>query len=173
VTSREKLAQDIVDIALLHGDFTLSSGGRSKYYFDKYLFETRPEVLRPVAELLAAQVPPGVEMLAGPELGGVALATAVSLETGLPFIIVRKRSKDYGTSRIIEGTLPEGAKVLVVEDVVSTGAESIRSARQVAESGGTVVGVLAVLDREQGGADNIREAGFEFESLFTRSDMNM
>jgi orotate phosphoribosyltransferase len=173
VNFREELAKDLVDVALLHGDFVLSSGARSNYYFDKYLFETRPKILRRVAKLLADQVPEDIDMLAGPELGGVALATAVSLETDLPFVIVRKQSKEYGTSRAIEGTLAKTDRVLIVEDVVTSGGESIRSARQVAEAGATVVGVLAVLDREQGGANNIRAAGFKFDALFTRTELNL
>lgn len=108
-----------------------------------------------------------------PELGGVALATALSLRTGLPFVIVRKQSKDYATGRIIEGRLEKTDRVLVVEDVVSTGAESIRSARRIAEFGATVIGVLAVLDREQGGAQNVKDAGFSFDAVYRRSELNM
>ncbi|MEU0386897.1 orotate phosphoribosyltransferase [Streptomyces chartreusis] len=171
--AKAALGKKIVDVALLCGDFVLSSGEPSNYYFDKYLFETRPELLAHIADFLAERVPENVDVLAGPELGGVALATALSLRTGLPFVIVRKQSKDYATGRIIEGRLEKQDRVLVVEDVVSTGAESIRSARRIAEFGATVVGVLAVLDREQGGAENVRGAGFAFDAVYRRGELNM
>ncbi|MFJ2958905.1 orotate phosphoribosyltransferase [Streptomyces sp. NPDC087270] len=171
--AKAELGRRIVDVALLRGEFVLSSGEKSGFYFDKYLFETRPELLSRVADFLAERVPEGVDVLAGPELGGVALATALSLRTGLPFVIVRKRSKGYGTGHLIEGRLAPADRVLIVEDVVSTGAESIRSARTVAECGATVVGVLAVLDREQGGARNVADAGFAFDAVYRRGELAM
>ena len=99
----DEVARELVRHAYLVGDFVLSSGRRSRYYFDKYLFETKPHILRPLSKLLAAEVPPGTDRIAGPELGAVALATATSLETGIPFLIVKKGAKEYATQRLVEG----------------------------------------------------------------------
>lgn len=167
------LGRHLVSAAYLEGDFVLSSGARSRYYFDKYLFETKPDILHPLASFLAELVPPDVDRLAGTELGAVALATALSLETGLPFVIARKGVKGYSTSKSVEGELHPGERVLVVEDVISTGAQAIRAARQLTELGARVAGILAVVDREQGGAEAIAEAGFTLTALFTRSGLDV
>lgn len=169
--SRESLAEAIVDAAYLEGDFILSSGARSSYYLDKYLFETRPEILRPVARELARLMPVGVDRIAGPELGAVALATALSLEAGLPFVIVRRAAKEYSTTKQIEGILRPGERLVVVEDIITTGAQAIRAARLVVEAGATVETILAVVDREEGGAEAIADAGFRLRSLFGRRDL--
>lgn len=169
---REELARDIVSAAYLRGDFLLSSGARSSFYFDKYLFETKPTVLRRIASLLAERVPAGVDRLAGPELGAVALAAAVSLATGLPFVIIRKTSKDYATSKLVEGEVHPGERVLIIEDVISTAAQAIRAARQVTQLGADVTGILSVIDREQGGAASIAAAGYHFDALFRLSELN-
>jgi orotate phosphoribosyltransferase len=168
---RAALARDLVDVAYLRGDFVLSSGARSSVYFDKYLFETKPAILRQVATLLAERVPAGVDRLAGPALGAVALATAVSLETGLPFVIVRPAQKEHGTHRSIEGELHAGERVLVIEDVITTAAQAIRAAREVETAGGEVAGILGVLDREAGGPANIAAAGYRFDALFRLSEL--
>ena len=170
---RERLARDIAAAALLRGDFVLSSGARSDYYLDKYLFATKPDILRRVSILLAAMVPPDVDRLAGPELGAVAIAAGVSLELGTPFVIVRRQGKEYGTARLVEGELQPGENVLVLEDVVSSGAQAISAAERLQESGVSVVGILAVIDREQGGSQNIEERGYRFSALFTRTDLGI
>jgi orotate phosphoribosyltransferase len=168
-----ELARDIVNAAYLRGDFVLSSGARSTYYFDKYLFETRPSILRRIAAEFAERLPPETKRVAGPELGGVALAAAVSLASGLPFVIVKKSSKSYGTSRIVEGELHRGEKIVVVEDVITSGAQAIHAARQAQGAGCQVLAILAVIDREQGGAVNIAAAGYRFEPLFRRSELGL
>ncbi len=168
-----ELARDIVGAAYLRGDFVLSSGQRSHYYFDKYLFETKPSVLRRVASFLAELVPPHTDRIAGPELGAVALATALSLEVGLPFVIARKAAKEYSTTRLVEGELYPGERVVVVEDVISTGAQAIRAADHLAQTGAQVLGILGVIDREQGGPQNIAAAGYQFTALFRRSDLGL
>ena len=168
-----ELARDVVGAAYLRGDFVLSSGARSHYYFDKYLFETRPSILRRIASFLAELVPPQTDRIAGPELGAVALATALSLEIGLPFVILKKEPKGHGTARLVEGELYPGEKVVVVEDVISTAAQAIRAANQVSRAGALVLGILGVIDREQGGAHNIAAAGYQFRALFRRSDLGL
>jgi orotate phosphoribosyltransferase len=168
---RRELGQDIVAAAYLRGDFVLSSGARSSYYFDKYLFETKPTVMRRLAEFLGRRVPRDVARLAGPELGAVALAAVVSLETGLPFVIVRKTAKQYATTSAIEGELHPGERVLIVEDVVSSGGEALAAARKLRAAGVTVVGVLAVIDRQSGGGEAIAAAGLTFDALFRLDEL--
>jgi orotate phosphoribosyltransferase len=168
-----ELGRDLVAAAYLEGDFVLASGKRSRYYFDKYLFETEPSLLGRLAGSLAEALPPDADRLAGPELGAVALAAAVSLRTGLPFVIVKKQSKDYGTRRSIEGRLGAGDRVVVVEDILTTGAAAVRAADAVREAGGVVLMILAVVDREEGAAENIAGAGYRYEALFRRSDLGV
>ena len=167
------LGRDLVAAAYLEGDFVLSSGKHSTYYFDKYLFETKPDLLSRLAELLAERVPEETDRLAGPELGAVALATAVSLRTGLPFVIVKKQSKDYATRKAIEGELNAGDRIVVVEDILTTGAAAVRAADVIKEAGGRVLKILAVVDREEGAAESIAAAGYGYEPLFRRSDLGV
>jgi len=169
----ERLGRDVLDASLLRGDFVLSSGRRSNYYLDKYLFETQPGILRRLAGALAERMPAGVDRIVGTELGAVALAAALSLATELPFVIARKGSKEYSTAKTVEGAFNPGDHVVVVEDVVTTGAQGIMAARQLAAAGAVVLAILAVIDREEGGRDAIEEAGFEFRPLFTRSGLGI
>ena len=166
-----ELARDLVDAAYLKGDFLLRSGRRSSYYFDKYLFETRPSILRRLGKHLAELVPGGTQRLAAPELGAVLLGGAVSMELGLPLVIVRKEAKDYGTQRMIEGELRAGERVTVIEDVLTTGGEAIKSVAKLQEAGAEVVGLVGVLDREEGAAQNLEEAGIRFQALFQKRDL--
>lgn len=168
---RDGVARDLVKHAYLVGDFLLSSGSRSKYYFDKYLFETKPHILRPLGKLLAAEIPDYVDRIAGPELGAVALATAASLETGIPFVIVKKASKDYATQKLIEGEIHPGERVVVLEDVMTTGTQAIVSAEKLRSMGMEVLFILGIVDREEGARANVEAAGFEFRSLFTRGEL--
>jgi orotate phosphoribosyltransferase len=170
---REELGRDLVSAAYLRGDFVLSSGMRSSFYFDKYLFETKPGILRRVSNLLAEEIPPGIDRIAGTELGAVALAVALSLEMGLPFVIARKAPKGYSTSRAVEGELYPGERVVVVEDVVSTGAQAILAADRLKQAGGEVVKVVAVIDREQDGLQAIAAAGYECSALFSLSELGL
>ncbi len=168
---REQVARDLVRHAYLVGDFVLSSGRRSRYYFDKYLFETKPQILRPLSKLLAQQIPAGTDRIAGPELGAVALATAASLETNLPFVIVKKITKEYGTQKAIEGEIHPGEKVVVIEDVMTTGTQAIASAEKLRSLGMEVLFILGIVDREEGARENVEAAGFQFRSLFTRGEL--
>lgn len=168
-----ELGRDVVGAAYLLGDFVLSSGSRSNYYFDKYLFETKPNILRRCARHLAEHVPPDTDRLAGPELGAVTLAAALALETGIPFVIVKKDVKSYGTGRLVEGELYPGERVVVVEDVISSAAQAIRAANQVEKTGAHVSMILAMIDRQQGGPANIRAAGYQFQALFRREDLGV
>ncbi len=167
------LAPRIRDAALLEGDFVLSSGERSSYYVDKYLFSTEPNLLRDVAEALAAHIPERVERLAGVELGAVPLVVATALATGLPYVIVRKSAKGHGSSagRSVEGNLYRGERVVLVEDVVTTGTQAVRAARNLVAAGAEVVTVVAVLDRRE---ENGRElGGFPFRALLRMDDLRV
>lgn len=168
---RGLLARDLVAAAFLRGDFVLSSGAHSSFYIDKYLFETKPDILRRIAEQMEPMLPGGCDRLAGTELGAVALAAALSLRTGLPFVIPRKTTKDYSTAKAIEGELHNGDRVAVIEDIVTSGAQSIRAADALAAAGAQVLGIYAVVDREEGGAEKISAAGYPFEALFRLRDL--
>jgi orotate phosphoribosyltransferase len=163
---REATWTRLCEVAFLGGEFVLSSGRTSQYYIDKYLFETQPDLLRDVARLLAQSLPPETTRLAGPALGGVPLATAVALETGIPFVIVRPEAKAHGTARTIEGRLGSGDQVVVLEDVVTTGGQAVRAARAVEASGGRVILILAVVDRNEGGREGVESVGYRFEALY-------
>lgn len=168
---RHELARDLVAAAYLRGSFVLSSGQHSTFYFDKYLFVTKPTVLRRLASLLAELVPDNVDRIAGPELGAVPLASALSLETGLPFVIVRQHVKTYATGTSIEGELHAGESVLLLEDVLTTASQALRAAGSVTDAGATVTRVLAVVDREQGGREAVNAAGYPFTALFRLGEL--
>jgi orotate phosphoribosyltransferase len=170
---RSALAARIRDAAYLEGDFTLSSGLKSKYYLDKYLFETDPVLLRDIARAMAGLLPERFDRLAGVELGGVPLATTLALETGKPFIIVRREAKAHGTARDFEGTLNPGDRLILVEDVLTTGAQAIAAARRLEQAGAKVIKVIYVVDRQQGAAENIARAGYEPAYLFTSEDLGI
>jgi len=171
-TERDSLARKLVEVAYLEGDFILASGRHSRYYFDKYRFETQPDLLRPVGQLIAERVPSGTNRIAGPELGAVALAAAASLSSGVPFVIVRGGHKAYGTGQQIEGIYEKGESVVVVEDVMTSGGSAIEAARVLVEAGCQVRKIIAVIDREEGARDAVTAAGFELDPLFTRTELD-
>jgi len=170
---RSALALAIKHAAYLEGDFILSSGRRSRYYLDKYLFSTDPVLLREIARALAAKLPAEFDRLAGVELGAVPLATAVALETNKPFVIVRKEAKEHGTSKLFEGKLEKGEKLVLIEDVLTTAAQAISAASRLREFGAHVVKVLYVVDRLEGAAENLKKADLVAEPLFTRHDLGI
>ncbi|HVS71626.1 MAG TPA: orotate phosphoribosyltransferase [Chthoniobacteraceae bacterium] len=172
---RGELAGRVKAVALLEGDFTLRSGKKSQFYFDKYLFETQPDILEAMGKEIAGRIPAGTARIAGPELGAVALAAAASLASRLPFFIVRNAKKDYGTSKTIEGKLEPGEKVVLVEDIVTTGGQVIEAIKNIRAAGAQVVKVIVALDRLEGGRENIlREAeGVAYEAILTKEDMGM
>ncbi len=170
---RASLARDLVAASYLKGDFVLRSGKRSTRYFDKFLFETDPVLLRRLGRHLGALVPRETQRLAAPELGAVLLGGAVSMETGLPLVLVRKEPKGYGTSRQIEGHLTAGERVTVIEDVVTTGGDSLRSAQVLRAAGADVIHIVVVLDRGEGGEESIRQAGIPYSPLFRIQDLEL
>ncbi len=167
------LAPRIREAALLEGDFVLSSGERSSFYVDKYLFSTEPDLLRDVADALAAEIPDGVGRLAGVELGAVPLVVATALATGLPYVIVRKSAKDHGSSagRDIEGAFEVGERIVLIEDVVTTGTQAVRAAGNLKDAGLEVVRIVSVLDRREGQGEEL--GGFPFRALLRMEDLRV
>jgi len=169
-----ELARLIREHAYLEGDFLLRSGKRSRYYLDKYRFETRPDVLAPIGERLgtrAREVAPGAARIAGPELGAIALAAAASLSSGLPFLIVRKEAKAYGTERRLEGVFEPGEEVCLVEDVVTSGGAAAEAIDVLREAGLQCRVAICVVDREEGGADALARKAVRLHALFRASDV--
>ena len=174
MSAADPLAASLVEHAYLEGDFLLRSGKRSRYYLDKYRFETRPELLRPLGERIAATVrehAPDATRLAAPELGAVALAAAASLESGLPFIIVRKEAKEYGTGNRIEGPYDDGECVCLIEDVVTSGGALLDSIDAVRGAGLVVHTAVCVVDREEGGADALARQAVRLRPLFSAGEL--
>ncbi len=167
------MAKKIVEISYKEGSFILSSGKRSNYIFDKYAFETRPKVLEEIVGKMVKTITSETTKIAGMELGGVPLATALSLKTGLPFVIVRKASKGYGIDRAIEGDLNDGDKVVIVEDISTTGTQALSAAKIIESTGASVLKIICVVDREEGARRRIEDRGYKFESLFTKSGLGI
>lgn len=158
----------------LTGHFVLRSGQEANFYFDKYLFESDPALLREVATHAAALVPVGTELLAGLELGGVPISTALSLATGIPQVLVRKEAKTYGTAKLAEGPDVAGRRLLIVEDVVTTGGQVVASAEDLRAGGALVDQVVCVIDRRPspgGGRGKLDEAGLRLSALFNLDDL--
>ncbi len=169
-----EFARTLKQAAYLEGDFILRSGKQSKYYLDKYLFETQPELLRELGRRFAKYVHDGIDRIAGAELGAIALAAATSLETSKPFVIVRNSKKaGYGTGKLIEGRLEKGERVVLVEDIATSGGQAIEAARALSEAGAVVDRIVAVIDRLEGARENIEQAGFAFDSLLTTDDLGI
>jgi orotate phosphoribosyltransferase len=155
----------------LTGTFVLRTGLTADRYFDKYRFESNPELLAEVVKELVPLVPADTEGLAGLELGGVPIATLLSAATGLPAFFVRKQAKKYGTERICEGGSIRGMRLLIVEDVVTTGGQILLSAQDLRAEGAMVSHALCVIDRESGGVEVTRAEGIELRPLFTMSSL--
>ncbi|MCC6675897.1 MAG: orotate phosphoribosyltransferase [Phycisphaerales bacterium] len=177
---RRAIARAIADAALLRGTFTLRSGRTSSYYLDKYLFSTRPEVLRQLGILFAQRLSAlerakGVKIarLAGAELGGIPLVTAASLQTGLPCLFIRNQKKDYGTAKQLEGKVEKGDVVVLLEDVATTGGQALEAVKVLRDLGATVIAVIATIDRLEGARENIEKEGLMFEALFDKRELGV
>jgi orotate phosphoribosyltransferase len=169
--SRDDLARDIHRVAHLTGTFTLRSGRTATEYFDKYRFEADPVLLQRIAAAMVELVPPDIEILAGLEMGGIPIVTALSRETGLPAAFVRKKAKEYGTMRLAEGAEVEDRRVLVVEDVVTSGGQVVISSGDLRERGAIIDTVVCAIDRQAGGTEALAEIGLTLKPLLTRDDI--
>ncbi|MBC7869175.1 orotate phosphoribosyltransferase [Candidatus Saccharibacteria bacterium] len=168
----DALVQAISARSRLTGDFILRSGRTSNEYFDKYLFESDPKLIKEVADRMAALVLADAQMLGGLELGGVPLATLVGQTTGLPVLFVRKEAKQYGTRRLAEGGDPAGKRIVLIEDVVTSGGAVLDAAAAIRGLGGTVTDVVCAIDRQESGREALAAAGLTLHSVLTRSDLN-
>jgi orotate phosphoribosyltransferase len=168
----DSLAARVNSIARLTGTFTLRSGQVATEYFDKYRFEADPTLLADIADALVPLIPAGTEVLAGLELGGVPIATALSLRTGLPAAFVRKEAKTYGTAQLAEGADIVGRRVLVVEDVITTGGQVLISTAQLRSLGALVDTVVCVIDRSPDQGAALAEGGLSMRSLLTRAQLD-
>jgi len=169
-----ELRAAIKECSYLEGDFVLRSGRRSTHYFDKYRFETRPELLRALGERIAREVrehEPEAVRLAGPELGAVALAAAASLSSRLPFLIVRKAEKVYGTGNLLEGGFEAGDRVCLIEDVVTSGGAAAEAVQALRAAGLECRNGVCVVDREEGGVDALARLAVRMWPLFTASEV--
>jgi orotate phosphoribosyltransferase len=167
-----QLADAIGSVALIQGDFLLRSGASASEYFDKYRFESDPHLLRAIARHLSPLIPRGTEVLAGLELGGVPIVTALSLETGLPAVFVRKRAKEYGTRQLAEGREITAQRLLIIEDVVTSGGQVVESTIALRQRGATVTDALCVIDRASGGAAALAAIGVNLHALFEKEDLS-
>lgn len=165
------LAARVFAASHLTGTFVLRSGRTADRYFDKYRFESDPTLLAAIVEALAPLVPPGTDGLAGLELGGIPIATMLSATTGLPAFFVRKQAKKYGTEKICEGGDIGGMRLLIVEDVVTTGGQILLSAQDLRAEGALVDHALCVIDREAGGMDVVGAEGIALRTLFRMSEL--
>jgi orotate phosphoribosyltransferase len=169
--NRDALARSIFRLSHLTGDFTLRSGQRSAEYFDKYRFESQPDVLREIARQMRPFVPPGTDILAGLEMGGIPLATALSLETMIPALFVRKKAKAYGTCKIAEGPDFVDKRTLVIEDVVTTGGQVIESVSELRKAGALISDVVCVILRNPDAHRLFDEVDLTLHPLFTMEEL--
>lgn len=172
--SVDALGLALVEAALLEGEFVLRSGKHSRWYLDKYRFETRPDLLRALGERLGTEVrscEPEAVRIAGPALGAVALAASAAMASDLPFIIVRGETKEYGTANRIEGPFEAGEVVCLVEDVVTSGGALLEAVEAVRTVGLVVRHAVCVVDREEGGADALARVAVRLSSLYRARDL--
>ena len=168
--ARSELIEQMKEIALLQGEFTLRSGKKSNWYFDKYRFEGIPSIMHSVAHHMARLIPEGTDRLAGIELGGIPMCTALSMHTDIPCMFIRKKAKDYGTAARIEGVYEPKDRILLVEDVVTTGGQAIELLRQLRADGLDIIGTIAVLNRNEGANEAFAAENIPFWWLFSRED---
>ena len=169
--AKPELAKAVYDRCSLEGEFLLRSGVVSNVYFDKYLFEADPAMLRDITLHLKDAIPEGIDLLAGLEMGGIPIATMLAQHSGIPALFVRKEAKEYGTCKIAEGGDIEGKKLLIVEDVVTSGGAILDGVAELRKRGAIVEDVVCVINREASGVDNLKEAGLNLHALFTRSEL--
>lgn len=166
------LAADIDACCRLSGEFTLRSGQVSHEYFDKYLFESRPDLLDRVAAQMVAMLPAETELLGGLELGGVPIATMVSAKTGLPALFVRKKAKEYGTCKLAEGPDVEGRRITLIEDVITTGGAVRDATRELRAAGAVIDTVVCAIDRSPAGTNPLADVELAIRPVLTKADLD-
>jgi orotate phosphoribosyltransferase len=169
--TREKLIQQLKDCgAIKFGRFVLTSGALSDYYIDIKKASTEPKTLRLIAQEMSSYTK-GYDMLAGMELGAVPLVVALALETGIPYVIIRKEKREHGTGKQIEGGDVKGKNVLIVEDVTTSGGSVVKTIQILRENQAEVEKVLAVVDRESGATEQLKKLEVEFIPLVSVSEI--
>lgn len=168
---KNELAKKVFSACYLRGTFKLRSGQVSNEYFDKYRFESQPELLRSVAFHMKNLIPSDTQALAGLEMGGIPIATALSLETGLPVVFVRKTPKEYGTCLFAEGIDIQGKKLCIIEDVITTGGQVLISSKDLRDSGAIIDTVLCAILRGEKDSPKFKEANLQVKHLFTSDDL--
>ncbi len=154
-----------------YGKFTLSSGKESDYYVDMKRAITDPTILSKVAEIISKKIEKqNIDKIAGPALGAIPIVTAVSIASTIPMLMIRKSKKDYGTSELIEGDLHEGDRVIVLEDVTTTGNSLIKAVEAVVSNGGIVEKAYVIVDRDEGAVTNLKNEGVELEPIVSVND---
>ncbi len=170
--TRTELAKKIYDVAYLKGEFSLRSGKISNEYFDKYQFESSPLLLKSIVKEFTPIISKlDFDYLAALEMGGIPIATAISLEINEDVVFVRKKAKEYGTQKFAEGPNVAGKKLLIVEDVITSGGQVILSKNQLQSEGAIINDVICVIDRESGGKELLKENNLNLYSLFTMSEI--
>ncbi len=167
----QELAKSIFDAAYITGEFLLRSGKISNEYFDKYRFESNPVLLDKITDEMLKLIPQDTKILGALEMGGIPIATLLSLKSGLPVCFIRKKAKEYGTKQIAEGVKFSGKKMLLIEDVVTSGGQIILSTNELRGSGAIIDAALCVIDRQSGGVEALQNIGIKLTPLFTMSEL--
>jgi len=157
--------------AVKFGDFTLSSGRKSSYYVDKYIFETNPLCLDAIGERITRLIPTGTRRLAGIEIGSIPIAAVASVKSRMPFVVVRKATKGYGTDKLVEGVWQHGEKIFVIEDVVTTAKGALGAIHTLRDAGMVVEDMICIVDREEGGSENLEKEGVRMQSLVRAGEL--
>jgi orotate phosphoribosyltransferase len=165
--TKEQVAQKIYELSHITGEFKLRSGQISNEYFDKYLFEAQPQVLGEIAKIMSDLIPQGTQVLAGLEMGGIPVVTAISMNTGMQAAFVRKKAKEYGTCKLAEGADVAGKNVLIVEDVVTTGGAIIDGVRELRKKGAKIDSVVCVIQRSEKATEILAKEGLKLIPAFT------
>tara|TARA_B100000614_G_C14252593_1_gene371468 strand:+ start:43 stop:567 length:525 start_codon:yes stop_codon:yes gene_type:complete len=171
--NKELLAKQIFDTAYITGEFTLRSGQVSNEYFDKYLFESKPVLLKSISEGMRLLLPDHYDLIGALEMGAIPIATAIALETNDPIVFIRKEAKAYGTAKFAEGPEIKGKKICLIEDVVTSGGQLIKSTEMLREAGAIIEDAICVIDREAGGKKALSDAGINLRALFTMSELKI
>jgi len=165
--NKEELAKAIYNVSHITGEFILRSGQTSKEYFDKYLFEADPRILVDIAKTMKNLIPKDTEVIAGLEMGGIPLVTALMMETGIKAAFIRKKAKEYGTCRLAEGANIEGKRVCIIEDIVTTGGQQIESALELRKRGAVVDTAICVILRDEKALDSFRKESIALFPVYT------
>ncbi len=171
-SEHKKLAQAVYKKTYLRGHFKLRSGTFSDEYFDKYQIESDPELLEKISEALIPLIPSHIEVLAGLTLGGIPLATALSLKLKKPLSFVRKKAKSYGTCKLAEGACIENKKICIIEDVITTGGQVVKSAKALRKNKAQITDVVCLILRDTKAIDILKKENLNLHFLFQKSDFS-